>query len=455
MVVLLVLLFVLWLTMSPAPNGERPAGQEGHGPWTFVLILLLIVLVPAGVVGFFWAVNAWFAAKKRPIHLHWLFTALVAACALAGGVVWWAGQGLVATPFLILAAVLAFQLHVFSPFWYHFRTGVYLTNLERYAEAEGHLQKAWRRATRYSANDFRRGNILLMLGEWHRLQLLLDKAEEYFQLALPVLQEHEQQHFVELLTAYNNLGVVYSDRGKYVEAEVYFRQAHSLACQRLPRNGALVALTEQNIAGPLLELEDYTQAEGLLQSAERKTRRADIWLMTMAKLAKLYLRTNNLARAEACAREALPVLQKSLHVPAPILVAVLVAATEISRRQGKLDEAEQQAAQALEIAEKFRTKSPSSQVLALTNMAAIHAAKDRLADAERLFRQALVVHEESRLPNNLDWAESLEQFADVLRRTGMDTEATTWQDRAQDVRRHWRERQAAPRFRDERIKVQP
>ncbi len=62
------------------------------------------------------------------------------------------------------------------------------------------------------------------------------------------------------------------------------------------------------------------------------------------------------------------------------------------------------------------------------------------------------MHEQNHLPDNLDWAESLEQFADVLRRIGMEAEATNWQSRAVNARRYWREYQAAPRSREERIK---
>src|SRR5262249_22104350 len=124
-----------------------------------------------------------------------------------------------------------------------------------YAEAEGHLHAAWKRAQTYSARDLRRGTVLLALGEWHRRQFHIERAEEYFQLALPSLQEHEQQHFVALVTAYNNLGALYVEHGKYVEAEIYFRQARSVLSERRNVQGWLLALTEQNIAGALIELE--------------------------------------------------------------------------------------------------------------------------------------------------------------------------------------------------------
>ncbi len=298
LLVLLLLLLALWLTSVPDANRDRPANQEGPGFWTPFLVFFLLPLIL--LAGIFFMVGASFAAKKKPIHVHWFLAAIVVAGVLVGLVMWWAGQELSGILFLVLAGLLAFQLQVFSPFWYHIRNGGFLINLERFAEADRHLQKAWRRAERYSAGDFRRGAILLLLGDWHRVQSLLDKAEDHYQLALPILQEHEQKHFPELLAAYNNLGVVYYERGKYVEAEIYFRQAHSLASDQHKGKGLLLGLTEQNVAGALMELDNHCEAESLLWSAAKKTRKnVDVWLLTQGKLAKLYLRANNLGRPKS------------------------------------------------------------------------------------------------------------------------------------------------------------
>jgi tetratricopeptide (TPR) repeat protein len=424
---------------------------------------VFVVLVPVVLVGGVF-LYASLAAKKRPLNPHWFGTALVVACAVSGGVsllVAFAGVrvavaelawGLV---FLGMAVFLAFAFHIFSRFWYELSTGNHLANLQRYAEAEGYLQRAWSRAQKYSARDWRRGSALLALGDMYRVQFLFGKAEEYFQLALPILQEHEKRHFLQLGTAYNNLGTLYCDLGKYVQAEIYFRQAQSVFAERGNVQGWVLAMTEHNIAVALIELEDYAQAEELLRSAQTKARgTVEVWLMVLTSLAKVHLRTDSLAEAEACTGEALSELHKSSHVSEPTLRSVLGSAAEVNRRLGKLDEAEQLAAEALELTEKSENKSPSSRFRALTNMAAVHAARDRLTDAERLFRQAVALHDERQLPNNLDWAESLEQFADLLRRMGREAEATTRHSQAQEVRRHWREYQAAPRYKEERIKAQ-
>ena len=107
--------------------------------------------------------------------------------------------------------------------------------------------KAWRRAEKYSAWDFRRGNILVLLGDWYRAQFDFDKAEDYYQLALPILQEHEQKHFLELLTALNNLGVLYYERAKYVEAEIYFRPQERRYSQRRIRFRYVDRRTERSM----------------------------------------------------------------------------------------------------------------------------------------------------------------------------------------------------------------
>src|SRR5437588_6248330 len=120
---------VLWWTFAPGADRQRPRRQQGpHPDWTS---FLLVVASAALLIGVFRVVNAWCRAKKKWINPHWYLTAITAACAVTGVVLWLVRQDFSGILFLFVATVFAFGLHIFSPFWYHFRTGVYLTDLER------------------------------------------------------------------------------------------------------------------------------------------------------------------------------------------------------------------------------------------------------------------------------------------------------------------------------------
>src|SRR5262249_37076006 len=124
LVVLLLLVLALWLTFTRDPNPGRPREQEGPDVWRSLFIALVSVALLAGV---FWMVYAWSRAKKKSIHPHWYLTAIAAACAFTGVVLWLVRQDLSGILLLIVAVAMAFGFHILSPFWYHLRTGGYLT----------------------------------------------------------------------------------------------------------------------------------------------------------------------------------------------------------------------------------------------------------------------------------------------------------------------------------------
>ena len=50
----------------------------------------------------------------------------------------------------------------------------------------------------------------------------LEKAKEYYQLALEIQKEQLGPNYVDVATSYNNLGLVYSDTGDLEKAKEYY-----------------------------------------------------------------------------------------------------------------------------------------------------------------------------------------------------------------------------------------
>jgi tetratricopeptide (TPR) repeat protein len=447
LLLLLALLF-LWYAVSPDPNANPQVGVEQDNTSWFAPLLLL-----AALVLFLFGPLLWLSRIRnnaKPINVHWFLTGVVLASLLVFPVLAILDSMDLLTAGVIgaiFAGLLAYGFRILSPFWYHLRTGAYLAAVERLPEAERHLQRAWSLAQRYKENDSRRASVSLHLGDLRRATFRLDEAETLYHQALPILQINAKTHFVELLQACNNLGVLYSDQAKYTEAEIYFRQAHSLVSNR---KDWLVGLTQHNIAVIYLDQHRYNEAEDLLLAAADKSRKnLPVRLLILGKLAKVYSEKNH-ELAHSYVREALAVLDKAGQLAGHVRLAILSPVAEVLCRQGKLDEAENRARLAVKIAEELG-KQPASQVKALTNLAAVCLAKNQFAEAETLFRRALDLHEEARLPDKLDWADSLEQFALLLRRSGREAEAADWEARTRAIRRHWQEYHSSPGVVDERI----
>jgi tetratricopeptide (TPR) repeat protein len=390
--------------------------------------------------------------KPRAINQHWLaigITLLALACMIFAIII--RADFFYIVLAAILTVMMAWQFHTFSPFWYHLRTGIMWTNRDRPVEADRHFQRALSLAHNYSADDFRRGVILLALADARRAQAQAREAERYYLEALPVLQQHENKHFLELLVALNNLGTVYFHLGKYVEAEIYYRQALSLAEKRLGRRHWLSGLAAQNLAGLYLEVRQLDVAEEYLEDAEESGRKnAVLHLFIQGRWARLYLRRGNLTRADSFARDIRSRLEKLPQLGPQEASAFLVLTSEVFRRQGKLDEAEEEALRAMQIAQSD-DRFPASRTRALANLAAVLLTQGKLAEGESLFHQALALHQDASLPDRLDWAEHLEELAELFRQHNRHAEAGDCELRARNIRQHVTMHQAAPRARDERV----
>ncbi len=70
----------------------------------------------------------------------------------------------------------------------------------------------------------------------------------------------------------------------------------------------------------------------------------------------------------------------------------------------------------------------------LNNLAVLYKAQGRYAEAEPLYQRALVIWEKAPGPEHPNVAQSLENYAALLRKTGRSDEATKMEARAKAIR---------------------
>ncbi len=119
------------------------------------------------------------------------------------------------------------------------------------------------------------------------------------------------------------------------------------------------------------------------------------------------------------------------HVKASLLVSHCRGRSqrEHGGQEGGREEARGQA-------DAFRTRLAQRrrQSLSLNNLAALYPALGRYGEAEPLHQRSLAIYEKALGPEHPDVAQSMENYADLLRETGRGAEAAKMEARAKAIR---------------------
>ena len=107
-----------------------------------------------------------------------------------------------------------------------------------------------------------------------------------------------------------------------------------------------------------------------------------------------------------------------------------ITAAQQAYQQADCAEAEKQSEAALKEAEAFDDVRLATN---LNNLALLYEAQCRYVEAEPLYQRALAIREKALGPEPPDVATSLENYADLLRKTGRVSEATKREARAKAI----------------------
>ena len=177
-------------------------------------------------------------------------------------------------------------------------------------------------------------------------------AIKYFRKAAELQKELKLE--IGLASTLNNLGLLYSNQGRYQEAESLYRGALSLGQRWLGDEHLDVATSLNNLAALCNNQGRYQEAESLLvQALELKQR----WLgdehpdvaSSLNNLAALYNNQGRYQEAESLYRGALSLGQRLLGDEHPDVASSLNNLAVLYNNQGRYQEAESLLVQALEL----------------------------------------------------------------------------------------------------------
>jgi eukaryotic-like serine/threonine-protein kinase len=291
----------------------------------------------------------------------------------------------------------------------------------------------------------RRGDLLLLKGDWARAESALreaveqhqrdpgegspELAEDLDQLAVAVRlnarpQESEalfrRAHDIrrrvfgkdhsEVAVSLNNLAIMAREAGRLDEAEALHRECIRIRRERLDPDHPGLCQSLGNLAVLLRQRGRFDEAERTAREALAMHRRVygDDHPLTAGVLNTLGALTINLARYEEAASifEALMAFWARRESRGhPNAVASLNNLAVVRREQGDLQTAEALQREAVEGWRSLLGERHPYLAAGLVNLAAVHREQERFEDAERLLRQALEIRLESRGEDHLETAD--------------------------------------------------
>jgi len=447
-----------WTSSHPPRAGANQVPQ-GETIRTFLGVeLFLVGVCVAGLSNQMWVLavifgglaiayaNSFFSERKgRPgnplLDVYPLFVdfelLLLLFCAWAAlERNWW--------PAVVLALIATITACLFKPWsrWrYHLRMADLCLAWKEAAHAESHLVEAQFCAERFGANDWRRGWILLRIAGAYREQGRHQEAVPLYEQALPILESAWGARYVWVAAGFINLALSHDALGNYEQGARLYRRVLAVIGdgvtgfyrRRLPVD----ALIMNNLAVMSLELARFDEAAELLGQAESKLARARkpnaiLRGTVLRNWAQWHMRQKDYVEAEKLCRRAESVCLEALPNTSTGFFRDLLA--EICRQQGRSSEAETLVRQALDGLGTALGEDHPELIRCWFTLAALALHKEDLTEAEQWFQRALTIHDQHRLADRFDLAESLEDYASLLRRTNRIEQAQALEARARRIR---------------------
>ncbi|RDW71000.1 putative nb-arc and tpr protein [Coleophoma cylindrospora] len=247
------------------------------------------------------------------------------------------------------------------------------------------------------------------LGDLYSDQSRLLEAEKMYIRALQALEEALGPDHTSTLNTVHNLGLLYADQGKLAEAEKMYIRALE-GCNLYANQGKLAEAEKMYIRA----LEGCEEALGPDHTST---------LDTVNNIGLLYADQGKLAEAEKMYIRALQGYEEALGPDHTSTLNTVNNLGLLYANQGKLAEAEKMYIQALEGKEEALGLDHTSTLDTVNNIGLLYANQAKLAEAEKMYIRALQGKEEALRPDHISTLETVNNLGNLYANQGKLVEA--------------------------------
>ncbi len=294
--------------------------------------------------------------------------------------------------------------------------GMLEMDLEKYSDAETHLQRALEIFTRAEGGTSRNtAGVLNNLGVLYGHLANYPEAEKALSQALAIEEKLLGDNDPTIATDANNLALIYMKEDKYVDAEALYKKAIAID-QRLGRTDLSIDLG--GLGTVYEQMARYSDAEQAFNQALAVDLKAlgpnhpQIG-MDLYHLAQAYQFEGKFADAEQTYGKAMVIEQKTGAQDPATISFIESDMGDLYRAEGKYPAAESMLLQALK--SRVQALGPNHPDVAsdLSGLGLLYEYEFRYSDAERAFQQALQIDMKSLGPQNLQTAKAMIDLANL------------------------------------------
>ncbi|KAH7146805.1 hypothetical protein B0J13DRAFT_621750 [Dactylonectria estremocensis] len=276
---------------------------------------------------------------------------------------------------------------------------------------------------------------LRMLGILYSDQGKFKEAEEMYGRALESYEKALGPHHTSTLATVNNLGNLYSDQGKFKEAEEMYERALEGYEKALGPNHTSTLMMVNNLGNLYSGQGKSKEAEGMYKRALEGREKAlgsrhTSTLDSVHCLGNLYKDQCKFKEAEEMYERALEGREKALG---PNHTSTLMTVNNLGNLysdQGKFKEAEAMYERALEGYEKALGPNHTSTLVMVNNLGILYSDQGKSKEAEAMYERALEGREKALGPNHTSTLMTLNNLGLLYKDQGRSKEAEAMYDRA-------------------------
>jgi tetratricopeptide (TPR) repeat protein/transcriptional regulator with XRE-family HTH domain len=316
------------------------------------------------------------------------------------------------------------------------RTGWYLRERGRYAEAEILLQQALTILEHVLGHDHAEvADNLNRLGCTRWDQARYPEAETLHVRALAIRERALGSDHPDVAQSLQNLAHTIWEQGRYAEAQPLYERALDICERALGRDHPTLALCLEGLGNVQYVQGRYDEARRLYERAlairERALGPDDPHVAhSLNNIANVYLEQSRYAEARPLYTSALNIRERALGSDHPDVAASLANLAELARKEGRHSEAQPLYQRALVVWERGLGPDHPDLTYGLEGLASIHLERAQYNDAEPLLERALAIHERALGPNHPTVARVLVALAALRKAQGSNAEALVLLERA-------------------------
>ncbi|KAH7119384.1 hypothetical protein B0J13DRAFT_532484 [Dactylonectria estremocensis] len=285
----------------------------------------------------------------------------------------------------------------------------------------------------------------LVMGSLHMLGLLYSdqgkfkEAEEMYERALEGKEKALGPHHTSTLMTVNNLGNLYSDQGKFKEAEEMYERALEGKEKALGLHHTSTLDTVNNLGNLYNSQGKFKEAEEMYERALEGKEKAPgpdqiSTLHTVNNLGTLYKDQGKFKEAEEMYERALEGKEKALGPNHTSTLDTVNNLGTLYKGQGKFKEAEEMYERALEGNEKALGPNHTSTLGTVNNLGNLYWDQGKFQEAEEMYERALEGYEKALGPNHTSTLGSVHCLGILYSDQGKFKEAEEMYERALEGR---------------------